>query len=285
MKGGLAVIADLLDDPRIGAGWCRVGVILYAGEEGPLEENDLGRLLEGAAKWAASAALAILLEPTDAQIEVGCVGLVNVEVIFRGEACHSARPWLGRSAVEIALPWLESIAAFQPREHEIAGFTFRETATITTLQAGTARNIVPGELIANLNYRFPPGWDRDRGRRMACNLAEGAGEVRVVDEAPSAEVPLERPQFAAFVHGSGLPCRAKQAWTDVAQFSELGVPALNFGPGDPQLAHRDDERVRIEALDRCRATIEAFLVGDAPFSQGRTGRTKAEQTGRRGEGP
>ena len=284
MKGGLAVIASLLDDPQTGAGWSRVGAILYAGEEGPMEQNDLGRLLDGAAKWAARAALAILLEPTDAHIEVGCVGLVNVEAIFRGEACHSARPWLGCNAVEMALPWLASIAKFQPREHEVAGFTFRETATVTTLHAGTARNIVPGELIANLNYRFPPGWDRDRARKSACSLAEGASEMRVVDEAPSAEVPIERPQYAAFVHGSGLPCRAKQAWTDVAQFSERGVPALNFGPGDPQLAHRDDERVRIDAMDRCHATVRSFLVGDAPFSQRLDSQADEDRTGSRGEG-
>jgi hypothetical protein len=99
----LSGIASLLDDPRVGAGWARVGTILYTGEEGPMEENDLGRLLEGAARWAASAALAILLEPTDVHIEVGCVGLVNVEVVFRGEACHSARPWLGRSGHRSAL--------------------------------------------------------------------------------------------------------------------------------------------------------------------------------------
>ena len=284
MKGGLAVIASLLDDPRTGAGWARVGAILYTGEEGPMEQNDLGRLLDGAASWATSAALAILLEPTDVHIEVGCVGLVNAEVVFRGEACHSARPWLGRNAVEMALPWLESIAGFRPRDHEVAGFTFRETATVTTLHAGTARNMVPGELVANLNYRFPPGWDLERGRSAARRLAEGAGEVRVIDEAPSAEVPIERPQFAAFVQGSGLPCRAKQAWTDVAQFSARGVPALNFGPGDPQLAHRDDERVRIEALDRCHATIAAFLAGDVPFSKGKGARTEENRAGGRGEG-
>lgn len=266
MKGGLSVIVSLLDDPKIGAGWARVGAILYAGEEGPLAQNDLGRLLDGAAKWSRDAVLAILLEPTDVQIEVGCVGLINVEAVFRGEACHSARPWFGKNAIEVALPWLESISAFEIRQHEIAGFTFRETATITTLTAGTARNVVPGELVANLNYRFPPGWDLGRARVAVSALVAGATEMRIIDEAPSAEVPLERPHFAAFVHGSGLRCRAKQAWTDVAQYSERRVPALNFGPGDPQLAHRDDEHVKISAIDRTHSTIYSFLSGASPFS-------------------
>jgi succinyl-diaminopimelate desuccinylase len=271
MKGGLAVIARLLDSPDFGTGWARVGAVLYAGEEGPIEQNDLRRILQGAARWVREADLVLLLEPTDLQIEVGCVGVVNVEVIFRGEACHSARPWLGTNAVEVALPWLATAIRFQPIEHEISGYVFRETASLTTLQAGTARNVIPGELVANLNYRYPPGWSQERGQAAARSLAAGASEVRIVDVAPSGQVPLEQPHFAAFVQGSGCRSRAKQAWTDVAQFSEIDVPALNFGPGDPNLAHRDDERVRIGALEECYATIQSFLEGSAPFGGARTG--------------
>ncbi len=265
MKGGLAVIASLLDRATIGSGWARVGAILYAGEEGPIEQNALAPLLDGPAAWALGAGLAILCEPTAAEIEVGCVGTVNLEAVFRGEACHSARPWLGRSAINLALPWLERIARFDPREHDIHDFRFRETATVTTLRSGIARNVVPGELIANLNYRFPPGWDRAQGRAAALALAEGADEVRVLDVAPSGDIPLEQPLFAAFVRGSGAASRAKQAWTDVAQMSERGIPALNFGPGDPQFAHRDDERTTLDSLERCRSILAAFLEGDGPF--------------------
>ncbi len=265
MKGGLAVLLSLLDQPTVGAGGIRVGAILYAGEEGPLEENDLRRVLDGAGSWAAHADLAILLEPTDNAIEVGCVGVVNLEVVFRGEACHSARPWLGRSAIHGALPWLERMASHAPREHQVGGFVFMETATVTTLRAGTARNMVPGELTANLNYRFPPGWDLERGRASALALAAGASELRVIDSAPSADVPIKKPLFEAFVRRSGLECRAKQAWTDVAQFGERGIPALNFGPGDPHLAHRDDERVTIGSLQRSADTLGAFLRGEPPF--------------------
>lgn len=269
MKGGLAVLLALLADPANGAGWVRIGAILYAGEEGPLEENDLRRVLDGAGSWAAGADLAVLLEPTDNAIEVGCVGVVNLEVSFKGQACHSARPWLGRSAIQEAIPWLSRMAAFAPRDHAVGSFIFRETATVTTLRAGTARNMVPGDLVANLNYRFPPGWGIERGRAAALGLAAEASEIRVVDAAPSAEVPLEKPLFAAFVRESGLECRAKQAWTDVAQFSERGVPALNFGPGDPHLAHRDDERVGVGALHRCAEILGKFLRGDEPFRRER----------------
>lgn len=265
MKGGLAVLLSLLDDPSIGAGSIRIGAILYAGEEGPLEENDLRRVLDGSGSWAASADLAILLEPTDNAIEVGCVGVVNLELVFKGEACHSARPWLGRNAIHDALPWLTRISSFTPREHSVGGFLFRETATVTTLRAGTARNMVPGELVANLNYRFPPGWGIEKGRASALALTEDPAEVRVIDIAPSGDVPIDRPLFADFVRRSGLECRAKQAWTDVAQFSERGVPAINFGPGDPHLAHRDDERVTIGALHRSAETLGEFLRREGPF--------------------
>ncbi len=270
MKGGLAVIASLMDRAACGSGWARVGVVLYAGEEGPIEGNDLRRLLDGPVAWARDAELAIVLEPTDDNVEVGCLGTINIEAVFKGEACHSARPWLGTNAVSIALPWLDRITRLAPREHEIGTYTFRETATVTLIRAGSARNVVPGELVANLNYRYPPGWDRARARAAALALAGGADEVRLIDEAPSGAVPLGRPLFAAFVEGSGRPSRAKQAWTDVAQFGERGVPALNFGPGDPHLAHRDDERVEIASLDRCLTTLTAFLEGDGPFGKKET---------------
>ncbi len=264
MKGGLTVIAALLGDERVESGWARTGAALYAGEEGPLEQNDLRRLLDGSADWATKAELAILLEPTGSHIEVGCVGVVNLQVVFKGDACHSARPWFGKNAVTSALPWIEEISAFEPRDHTISGFTFRETATITRLHAGTANNVVPGRLTANLNYRFPPGWDTARGRAAVLALATRADEVSVLDVAPSGEVPIERPYFAAFLHRSGLDSRAKQGWTDVAQFSERGVPALNFGPGDPQYAHRDDEQIRIETLEHSFETLAGFLQGDNP---------------------
>ena len=267
MKGGVAVIASVLDRAEIGSGWARVGAILYAGEEGPAEQNDLARLLDEPAAWALGAELAILCEPTDATIEVGCVGTVNIEAVFRGEACHSARPWLGRNAISLALPWLERITRFEPREHQVGGYAFRETATVTILQAGTARNVVPAELIANLNYRFPPGWDQVRGRASALTLAEGADEVRVLDVAPSGSIPFDRPLFSAFIKGSGASSRAKQAWTDVARMSAHGVPALNFGPGDPQLAHRDDERTTLDSLVRCGEILTEFLAGDRPFGK------------------
>ncbi|MBD3163199.1 MAG: succinyl-diaminopimelate desuccinylase [Candidatus Eisenbacteria bacterium] len=265
MKGGLAVLVRLMEDAAVASGWARLGAILYAGEEGPLDENDLKRLLDGSGKWAEGAALAILLEPTDVQIEVGCLGVVNLEATFLGEACHSARPWTGRSAIGEALPWLERILRFENVTHSVGPFLFRETAQVTLLKAGAARNMVPGELTANLNYRYPPGWDPERGRAAALTLAEEAAEVRIVDEAPAGDVPIGRPVFDAFLARTGLPARAKQAWTDVAQLSRLGVPAVNFGPGDPALAHRDDERVHGDALDGCLSVLRRFLIeGEAP---------------------
>jgi len=272
MKGGLAVMVSLLDDRAIGAEWARVGAIFYAGEEGPADGNDLGRLLaedEGPAAWARAADLAILLEPTGGAVEIGCVGTVNAEVIFRGVPCHSARPWLGRSAIDAAIPFLDRVAAFTPREHAVAGCTFRETAVVTTLRAGVTRNVVPGELDANLNYRYPPGWDADRARAAVLDLAAGADEVRITDLAPAGAIPLDRPLYAAFLARSGCPARAKQGWTDVARFGAIGVPALNFGPGDPGLCHCDDERIEIGSLETCRRTLASFLTGEGPFGGGK----------------
>ncbi|MBM3288101.1 MAG: succinyl-diaminopimelate desuccinylase [Candidatus Eisenbacteria bacterium] len=272
MKGGLAVIASLLDSRACGDGWARLGAILYAGEEGPIETNDLRRLLEGPAGWAREAELAILLEPTDTHVEVGCLGVVNLDIVFRGEACHSARPWLGRNAIHEALPWLKRIAEMDPIDHVVGTYSFRETASVTMLRAGTARNVIPAEVTAGLNYRYPPGWDRARGKAAAFALAGDAAEIRLIDEAPSGDVPLERPLFAAFLEGSGRPSRAKQAWTDVAQFSERGIPSLNFGPGDPHLSHRDDERIDLRSIESCIETLMWFLAGDGPFGLGRGAR-------------
>ncbi|MDM7915901.1 MAG: succinyl-diaminopimelate desuccinylase [Candidatus Eisenbacteria bacterium] len=267
MKGGVAVLLSLLDRPETGSGWARVAVILYAGEEGPAEGNELAGLLDGPAAWARAAALAILLEPTGDAIEVGCNGSIHVEVRFLGEACHSARPWLGRNAIGAALDWLAAIDRFAPRAHSIHGYEFMESASVTMLRAGTARNMIPGDLTANLNYRFPPGIDLATARAEALRLCAPAAEARIVDAAPSGSVPLDDPLFAAFLERSGLPSRAKQGWTDVARFGERGIPALNFGPGDPQLAHRDDERVAIDSLVRCRDLLARFLDGPRPFGE------------------
>jgi succinyl-diaminopimelate desuccinylase len=258
MKSGLAVILQILEEAQAGGSGRRIVAVFYKGEEGSYEENSLGRLLE-AFPEARAAGLAILLEPTDNEAEVGCLGTVNVEVEVPGRACHSARPWLGRSAVAEAAGWILEAAQRSPWERRVQGLVFKETEVITLLQAGTARNVVPGSLRANVNIRYAPDRELEEVLEAFRRRVPEAWSVRVVDQAPPGRVVLDAPLVGAFLEVLGKPPRAKQAWTDVARFTALGVPALNFGPGDPELAHRPDEHVLARRLEEAHGLLARFL--------------------------
>jgi len=272
MKSGLAVMLQLLEghDPRDGFP-SRV-FVFYAGEEGPADNNELRTVL-AEEEWLGGADLAILLEPTAGALELGCQGSLHLEVTFQGKACHSARPWLGENAITKALPWLAAVSAIAPRAVEIEGATFREVVSVTQIHGGETRNVIPGSLRANLNLRYAPDRTMADAERYAHSLAFVLAIATAVirDHAGAAGIDSAVPLYRHLLDHSGLPRRAKQAWTDVARFSSLGVPALNWGPGDPALAHTKDEWVEVAQAEQVLSDLRRFLL--APGPDGRSGPT------------
>jgi succinyl-diaminopimelate desuccinylase len=236
-----------------------LAAVFYDAEEGPAVANGLGRLLREM-PWLAEARLAVLLEPTDLRVELGCVGMVNAEVRVTGKSAHSARPWLGVNAIERAAPWLAEITRHPVTAVNVKGVEFRETLQVTTLRAGRTRNVVPDELVANLNHRFPPGRTLTEAESRLRALVPAEFEFRVVDSAPAGEVCGDRPEVREFVERFRLPVAGKQGWTDVARFTEAGIAAFNFGPGVPEQAHQADEYCPLDNLLPAYDRLARFLA-------------------------
>jgi succinyl-diaminopimelate desuccinylase len=258
MKGGDAVMLALADTLPLDRLAYDLACVFYDAEEGPAERNGLKRVLNES-PWLREARLAILLEPTDLAVEMGCNGILNVEVRVPGVAAHAARPWQGRNAVAEGADWLREITHVPVTSHSVQGLEFRETLQLTTLHAGSARNVVPAEMVANLNHRFPPGRSIEEAVARLRALVPAAFGFEVVDQAPPGEVCLENAEVRRFVERTGATVAAKQGWTDVARFTAAGIPAFNYGPGIPDLCHRADEHCPVENLGRAFEHLSAFL--------------------------
>jgi succinyl-diaminopimelate desuccinylase len=262
MKAGDAVLLALLETLDPERLRFDLATVFYEAEEGPLEANGLRKLL-AEMPWLGQARLAILLEPTDLRVELGCIGSLNAEVRVTGRSAHSARPWLGVNAVERAVPWLSEITRFPVTPARVGGVEYRETLQITTLRAGRAKNVVPDELVANLNYRFPPDRTLDQAEARLRALVPGEFEFRVVDAAAPGRVCDDLDEVREFVSRFGASVAGKQGWTDVAQFTGAGVAAFNFGPGVPEQAHQVGEYCPIDNLETAYRWLADFLTGAA----------------------
>ena len=262
MKAGVAL--QLRAAHLVGSGALRPATeltwIFYDCEEVEAARNGLNRLAAEQPELL-RADLAILLEPTDSAVEGGCQGTMRAEIELTGRRSHSARSWLGVNAIHLAAPVLQRLADYQPREVEVDGLFYREGLNAVGITGGVAGNVVPDRCTVTVNHRFAP--DRDEAAAEAHLRSVFAGfELTVVDSAPSARPGLDQPlvRQAARALGGG-PVTAKLGWTDVARFAALGIPALNFGPGDPNLAHRADESVELAAIERGEQALLAFLAG------------------------
>jgi succinyl-diaminopimelate desuccinylase len=259
MKAGLALMVAAIESQEIASGPYDVLAVFYDAEEGPADENGLEDVLDAVPDLGA-ADLAVVLEPTDNELQLGCQGTMNAAVTFRGVAAHSARPWLGVNAITTAGEWLAEMHRRAARDVDVDGLTFKETFVVTTARGGRARNVIPDEFTLNVNHRYPPdrsAEDAERILRMICGAADA---VDIVDRAPAA--PLVRDnRHVRRLEGSGVRAvTAKTAWTDVARLAGRGVPAVNFGPGEVALAHRADESVAIEALEEGWEILRRFLT-------------------------
>jgi len=259
MKGGDAVMLGLLETLDPDAARFDLAFVFYEAEEGPSDRNGLKRLLVEM-PWLREASLAILLEPTDLKVEMGCIGAMNVEVTVRGKSAHSARPWLGVNAVAEAAPWLAEIVKFPVTPALVHGIEYRETLSVTTVKAGRARNVVPDAIVFNLNYRFTPDRTLEQAEARLRALVPNEFEFKVVDRAEPGKVCADHPEVQAFVARFGATVAGKQGWTDVAQFTSAGIPAFNFGPGIPELAHQADEYCPIPNLGKAFEWLRDFMM-------------------------
>ena len=260
MKAGVAVqlkLAAELVDPVVDVTW-----IWYDNEEVAADLNGLGRLARNRPELLAGD-FAILGEPTNALVEGGCNGTLRVDVTTRGIRAHSARAWVGRNAIHGAAPILDILAAYIPREVEVDGLVYRESLNAVGISGGVAGNVIPDACTVAINYRFAPSSSGEQAIEHVRDLFAGIpdSQFEVVDLAEGARPGLDAPlaqEFLAAVGGTAMP---KYGWTDVARFSALGIPAVNYGPGDPLLAHADDERVDTAEITECERGLRAWLTG------------------------
>jgi len=260
MKSGVAVALRLAQ--LIGSGAVAPGVdvtwIFYDCEEVEAARNGLGRLARERRELL-SGDLAILLEPTSGVVEGGCQGTLRALVRTAGKRAHSARSWLGVNAIHAAAPILSTLAGYEARVVDVDGLTYREGLNAVAISGGVAGNVVPDECVVTVNHRFAPDRSEDDGAAHVRDVFAGF-EVEIVDSAPAARPGLDRPLAAAFLRAVGGEASAKLGWTDVARFGALGVPAVNFGPGDPNLAHTVDEHVRIDKIIAAEQALTRFLA-------------------------
>jgi succinyl-diaminopimelate desuccinylase len=259
MKSGVAVmlrLAHLIGAGGLDPAW-DVTWVFYDCEEVEATRNGLGRLV-GARPDALAGDFGILLEPTDGAVEGGCQGTLRVVVRAGGVRAHSARSWLGANAIHAVAPVLTRLADYAPRVVDVDGLTYREGLNAVAISGGIAGNVIPDECTVTVNYRYAPSRSADDAVAHVRDVFDGF-DVTVIDSAPGARPGLGTPVAAAFVEAVGGAARAKLGWTDVARFGELGIPAVNFGPGDPNLAHTAGEHVAVPRIVEVETALVRFL--------------------------
>ncbi|HKA25820.1 MAG TPA: succinyl-diaminopimelate desuccinylase [Gaiellaceae bacterium] len=256
MKGGIAVMLELADWAASGKLELDLGFLFFTREELPAEESPVPGFLE-ASREAKEAALVVVLEPTDNELHLGCVGNLSAGLTFHGASAHSARPWTGENAIHKAAATLAPLAELEPLDVEVDGLVFREVVSVVAIEGGIADNVIPDRCLAGLNYRYAPGRTRDEAEARIRELAGGA-DVEILGNSPPAHVVLDRPLVTRLREAGGLAVRPKQAWTPVAQFAEAGLDAVNFGPGGTRYAHRVDEQVETVELVRAYDALRKF---------------------------
>jgi succinyl-diaminopimelate desuccinylase len=256
MKGGDAAILAVLehaathDLPVVG--------VFYDREEGLAHQNGLPAVL-GRSQLIGNPAFAFVGEPTSCDVHAGCVGSVNADVTFTGRTGHAARPWEGENAILKAAPFLTRAADQESTAVDVDGLVFHDTHSITTAVGGSARNVVPDRLVLGVNARFAPSRTADEARARIEALVDGDGTIEFLDEAPAASPNLDNATLRAFLAATGVDVRPKQAWTDVATLQAHGIPAVNYGPGEPPQAHQPGEWVDGAAVARVATQLAAFL--------------------------
>lgn len=260
MKGGIAVMLKLaaeLVSANSDLTW-----VFYDNEEVASDLNGLGRISRERPDLL-EADFAVLCEPTSALIEGGCNGTLRAEIRADGVKAHSARPWMGRNAIHGLSAALDRLAKFEPEVVSVDGLDYRESLNAVAISGGIAGNVIPDQATLTVNYRFAPSRSSEQAIRF---IEEFFSEysVTIVDMAIGARPGLDLPLAQRFQGAVGVAARAKYGWTDVARFAELGIPAVNFGPGDPSLAHADNENLPVGHLFDVYQGLLGWLTASAP---------------------
>ncbi|MGO2745789.1 succinyl-diaminopimelate desuccinylase [Microbacterium sp.] len=255
MKGGVAVqlkLAAELTDPLVDITW-----MWYDNEEVAASLNGLN-LLSADRPDLFQADFAILGEPSNGQVEGGCNGTLRAIVRTHGVRAHSARAWIGENAIHAAAPILSRLAEYRAKEVQVEGLAYRESLSAVRITGGVAGNVIPDLCEIEVNYRFAPSKSAADAEAHLRGVLDGF-EVEITDSAEGARPGLDAPIAQQFVAAVGAVPRPKYGWTDVARFSALGIPAVNYGPGDPHLAHHDEERVPLAQIDAVEQGLRAWL--------------------------
>jgi succinyl-diaminopimelate desuccinylase len=257
MKGGVAVQLRLA--ATVPAPSRDVTYVFYEGEEIESEFNGLLHVQEQAPELISDADFAVLLEPTGAIVEGGCKGTMRIDITTKGAAAHSARPWNGHNAIHDAADILARLTAYETRTVMVDGLEYREALNAVSISGGIAGNVIPDRCTVSVNYRYAPDRSEEEAVAHMHEVFDGL-TFEVTDNAGGARPGLDLPAAKAFVEALGVDVIAKQGWTDVARFQAMGVPAVNFGPGDPNLAHHDEERCPVDQLVSAEAAMLRWLA-------------------------
>ncbi|WP_030236419.1 succinyl-diaminopimelate desuccinylase [Streptomyces sp. NRRL S-350] len=257
MKSGVAVqlrLAATLPEPNRD-----LTFVFYDCEEVEAHRNGLGHLAKERPEWLA-ADFAVLMEPSGGMVEGGCQGTLRAQVRLTGVRAHAARSWLGDNAIHHAAEVLTRLADYRPRRVEIDGLEYREGLNAVRIDGGVAGNVIPDECVVTVNFRYAPDRSEAEAEKHVREVFDGF-ELTVTDFAAGALPGLAQPAAQAFLAATGGQARAKFGWTDVARFSALGVPAVNYGPGDPNLAHKREEHCSLSAIAETEERLRTWLTG------------------------
>ncbi|MFE4917661.1 succinyl-diaminopimelate desuccinylase [Streptomyces sp. NPDC056661] len=260
MKSGVAVqlrIAATVPEPNRD-----LTFVFYDNEEVAAHLNGLGHVADAHPDWL-EGDFAVLLEPSDAQVEGGCQGTLRVFLRTEGERAHSARSWMGSNAIHAAAPILGRLAAYEPRRPVIDGLEYREGLNAVRIEAGVASNVIPDACTVVVNYRYAPDRSAEEALAHVHEVFADCGVVEfTVDDHSGAAMPgLSHPAAEAFMAAVGGTAQPKFGWTDVSRFGALGVPAVNYGPGDALLAHKRNEHVVVDRITHCEERLRSWLTG------------------------
>ncbi|MCI9889289.1 succinyl-diaminopimelate desuccinylase [Micrococcales bacterium 31B] len=259
MKGGVAMqlhCAAAVTAPSRDVTW-----VFYDLEEVESAKNGLGRLMRTHPDLLAGD-FAILGEPTAGALEGGCKGTLRAELTLTGTAAHSGRAWIGDNAIHRAAPLLQRLAEYGSPVVEVDGLDYRECLSAVKIEGGIAGNVVPDRCVVTVNFRFAPNRTAAQAEAdLRDYVGTLASEFVLTDAADGARPGLQAGAAKSFKEalGADVPVRAKQGWTDVARFSALGIPAVNFGPADPLKAHADDEHCPVPQLYQCAEILRRWL--------------------------
>ncbi|MBK7579358.1 MAG: succinyl-diaminopimelate desuccinylase [Myxococcales bacterium] len=256
MKSGLTLMLDLAE--RAERPGVDLTLVFYAREEGPYAENELGVVLAEDPELA-QVEFAIALEPSDNKLQLGCSGSVHARAHFRGKTAHSARPWQGENAIHKAAALLTRLSALEPQRVLIDGLEWSHVTSATMASGGRGRNVIPDRFELNLNRRFGPDRGLEQVQDEMLELVAGEAELEFIDLSPAAPPNRHHPLVEALAVSGVAAIEPKQAWTDVARFAQIGVPAVNFGPGTQAQAHQKNEWTLISGLAEGQRILSSWL--------------------------